>query len=225
MYQFSVEKWAFWDRLDTLEASENIFTGQPELAGINPMVKRRMPVMAKQIQQINQQMSIPAVPTVYASKNAELSRTIELIRQYSGDLSPASFSMSVHNAIPGLLSVINKDNSPYTVVDSMDGVLEMAMVEAYTLLQDHPWIKVIYFEERNAEVLQPLIDQKDIPMVLMLLISKGDQFSLSSKPISEQVYQSNTSNTKLFDFLAVLKGEQTQTDNSYQRTCWSLSRA
>lgn len=176
--------------------------------------------MAKQIQEINQTLDFPCVPTVYASKDAELSRTIGLIRQYGHDMSPASFSMSVHNAIPGLLSVINKDSSPYSVIDSMNGALEMAVVEATTLLEQYHQVKVVYFEEQTTEVLQPIMFEKDIPMILVLLLKKGNGFTLKTEVRDDARYVNNTSNAELLDLLTMLQGDREKIELNYQRNHW-----
>lgn len=224
MYQFSVEKWGLWDSSESFTQQQNVFSGEFELSNIKPMVKRRMPVLAKQIYGISDNLALAPMPTVYASKNAELNRTIKLIRQYGGDLSPANFSMSVHNAIPGLLSVISTDNSPYTVIDSMSGVLEMAIVEAIGLLSEHSCIRVVYFEEVTPELFTSIISEQDIPMVLVMELKQGKDFSLISLPIDDPSPVNNVSNEHLQKYLAVLNSENSQADITYMRNRWSWVR-
>ncbi len=160
---------------------ENCLYGKPELANLSPMVKRRMPLVAKAMAALDDEIDGHQLPAVYASKNAELSRTIKLIRQFDQDLSPAMFSMSVNNAIPGLLSVNNKNRHPYTVIDSLSGLLPMAFIEASTLLQSFPQVKVMIFEEKSSDEFSQKFGIQDACFAAAFVISLGDELSLTLK--------------------------------------------
>lgn len=160
------------------QVAKNCIIGKPELSNIPPMVKRRMPMVAKAMAALDDEIGGHHLPAVYASKNAELSRTIKLIRQFEMDLSPALFSMSVNNAIPGLLSVIRKNNKPYTVIDSLSGLLPMAFLEASNLLQDFEVVKVVVFEEQSSIELNQQFAANDPCFAAAFVISRGNELSL-----------------------------------------------
>lgn len=212
MHSFNLKSWAAWGigELAEITKLEKIKNGTPLLENIPPMVKRRMPMLAKYIFELNtildDSLSIKtpktAIPTVYASKNAELKRTFNIIRSFTGDVSPAQFSMSVHNAIAGLLSVINKDNSVYTVIDSMSGTLEAAVIEAISLLSEYDYVKVIYFDEDLPDELNSSFIGNNKPVAMCLLIEKGQQISLESSANHKNI-ESNENLIDLVEFFTL----------------------
>ncbi len=226
MQKFAIKKWAMWDFSVSDEFSDfsRVSKGQPVLAEIKPMVKRRLPPLAKAIQEININEDLATMPCVYASKNGELSRTIKLIRQYGGDLSPTMFSMSVHNAIAGLLSVINADHSPYTVIDSMSGAIEMAVFEAVTLLRDNNAVKVLYFEESTDEDMSAMMADEDQAMVLMFVVERGDEFSVEISTQGTSHEPLNHSNRLIKKILSLLEGRVDQVVQAHGRVTWVWKR-
>lgn len=187
-YKFNLKNWLAWgigelSDLEDLEDLSNIKSGMPNLDGIRAIVKRRMPKLSKYIYALTQDITIldKKIPTVFASKNGELTRSFKIIRSFDTDVSPTQFSMSVHNAIAGLLSVISQDDSKYIVVDSLSGVLETALIEATSLLTEHNCVKVIYFDEDlPAELIESNLGNNQ-PIVLLLIIEKGTEISFSSE--------------------------------------------
>ncbi len=224
MQKFSIEQWAAWDLSGEgeLAAFPACLNGVPAMAGVGAMVKRRMPIMAKAMYELSD--ADAHMPTVYASKNSELTRTIKLIRQFGGDLSPALFSMSVHNAIPGLLSVVRQDHSPYTVIDSMSGVVEMAVLEAVSLLKQYPAIKVMYFEEPTVTEFKQLNVTSDLGVVLKLIVTAGDSISLRHEPPAKPSIPADQSNTHIKKQLAFLQGDSNRFVHQYARLSWLWER-
>ncbi len=181
MIYFTIDNWSIWDLDENLKTDHiNIYRGKANPSDLPAMTKRRMPPLARAMYCLQNTMSDAYLPTIYASKHAELSRTIGLIRQFGSELSPLHFSMSVNNSIPGLLSVIEKNKQPYTVIDSLSGIIEMAVFEAYSWLTKYDKVRVIYFEEKTQELIRNSFPVNDTALVLAMDISKGKKWSLSS---------------------------------------------
>ena len=58
------------------------------------------------------------IPVVFASRWGEIGTTIKLMQQLhaDGEMSPAGFSNSVHNAAPGHFSLFTRNKAPYTAI-------------------------------------------------------------------------------------------------------------
>lgn len=217
MISFTIENWAIWDLDENLEIShENIYRGKANPSALSAMTKRRMPPLARAMYCLQTTMSDAFLPTIYASKHAELSRTIGLIRQFGSELSPLHFSMSVNNSIPGLLSVIEKNKQPYTVIDSLSGVLEMAVFEACSWLTKHYKVRIIYFEEKTQEFIRNSFPVNDMAMVIAIDISKGKDWSLSSN--KQQSAAKDLIDTT--GYVRLLTGEIDQLLTQSQRLEW-----
>lgn len=124
---------------------------KPDLAWVNAMLRRRLSPMGKAAlwtagQMLGEQRPEP-IATVFASRHGEVGRTVKLLRDLAvqAPLSPASFSLSVHNAIGGIHSIANKVFSPVTAISAGPDTLCAALLEAYAQLRCSP--------DKNREVL------------------------------------------------------------------------
>ncbi len=79
------------------------------------------------------------LPTVYASRYGELDRTHELLEEWRsyGEMSPAGFSLSVHNATATLLSLACKNHCTSTTISAGENSLSMGFLEACLLSKEH----------------------------------------------------------------------------------------
>ena len=69
-----------------------------------------------------------------------------------GEMSPAGFSNSVHNAAPGHLSLLTGSKAPYTAVAAGAKTYEMGPLEAST----YPGkVLFVYAEESTPEFYRP----------------------------------------------------------------------
>lgn len=111
-----------------------------ELPWVSAMLRRRLSPMGKAAlwaagQLLSQDRPQP-LATVFASRHGEVARTVKLLRDLADDapLSPASFSLSVHNAIGGIHSIASDVVTPITAISAGPDTLSAALLEAYTQL-------------------------------------------------------------------------------------------
>ncbi len=71
-------------------------------------------------------------PMVFVSRHGELRLTADLLTQLAaeGVVSPMGFSLSVHNAIPGIYSIAQADRTPTTAIAANRDLAECGVVEA-----------------------------------------------------------------------------------------------
>ena len=103
------------------------------------------------------------VPVVFASRWGEIGTTLKLMRQMhdEGEMSPAGFSASVHNAAPGAWSLFTRSTAPYTAIAARGRSKEMGLLEARSQLEEalrgDPSARVlfVYAEEATPEFYEP----------------------------------------------------------------------
>ena len=88
--------------------------------------------------------------TVFASRFGEWGQTVKLIKQFYEDqeMSPAGFSSSVHNAMPGILSVVKHNTMSYTTVAAGERTVGEALTETFSGPKP---VLFIYAEERTPD--------------------------------------------------------------------------
>ncbi|WP_037586396.1 beta-ketoacyl synthase chain length factor [Stenoxybacter acetivorans] len=97
-------------------------------------------------------------PLVYASHDGEINRSFALwLSLLRGEgVSPTSFGLSVHNALPAQWSMLHQDMSEYTALSAEDH-FEAAFTEACILLQEGAERVLL------AVVDEPIASEYDLP--------------------------------------------------------------
>lgn len=138
------EAWAQWAR-----APHRIVTGEePGVKAMPAMLRRRAGFLGKMALEVayrcldgrgdGSEDRAANIPTVFCSRHGEVSRALELLSDLArGDaLSPTAFSMSVHNATAGLLTIARRDRANHIALAAGAATIEHAVIEACGLLAD-----------------------------------------------------------------------------------------
>ena len=125
---------------------------KPDIAFVPPMERRRLTGVERAALSVAWRVKSEAeLPVVFASRWGEIGVTAKLMRQFheEGEMSPAGFSASVHNAAPGAFSLLTKNHAPYTAVAARERSLEAGLLEA--LAMSGP-VLFVYAEEATPEL-------------------------------------------------------------------------
>jgi hypothetical protein len=78
------------------------------------------------------------MPVVFSTSHGEVSKSLEMLRgiQLGEEVSPTTFSLSVHNAIAGLFSMGYANHQEITVIAPGQDGIAPAFIEAFGLLQE-----------------------------------------------------------------------------------------
>lgn len=129
-------EWRQWQ----LDAREITAAGEPALQQMQPLLRRhagRLGRLACSVayESLGDQTD---VPVIFSSRFGEVGRSVDLLTALAAreELSPASFGLSVHNAIPGLFSMARKDTANSISIAAGDEAAEYGVLEACSLLAD-----------------------------------------------------------------------------------------
>ena len=138
------EAWARWAR-----APHSIVAGEePGVKAMPAMLRRRAGFLGKMALEVAYRCldargdgagdRAAGIPTVFCSRHGEVSRALELLSDLArGEaLSPTAFSMSVHNATAGLLTIARGDRANHIALAAGAATIEHAVIEACGLLAD-----------------------------------------------------------------------------------------
>ncbi len=125
---------------------------------------------------------------VNASRHAETPRgekTLIAINKNESP-SPTDFTMSVHNAASGILTIHKKLTVPVTSVAAGANTLEAAFLEAMNFLHDgKETVLVLSYENLLPEILGERLPPVKEPFAVALLLQKGNEFKGTSAAIEE----------------------------------------
>lgn len=187
-----------------------VSTETADVSFLPAMQRRRLSPLARMVFHVAWPLA-KTQPVVFCSRHGENVRNLELLKQVGEReaLSPASFSLSVHNAIIGLWSIFREDRSEMTALAGNQDVLEHGLLEAWMLLeQGAESVLVVMAEDQQPELYQPWITDAPFPYALALEIKAGDGFSLELKTQQSKSAQSPWPHA--INVLSLLLGQKNQ---------------
>jgi len=116
------------------------------------------------------------VPVVFSSRWGEIGTTLKLMRQMheEGEMSPAGFAASVHNAAPGAWSLFTGNRKPYTAIAARERSYEMGLVEAEAqLAAGASHVLYVYAEESTPEYYLPEFGEPVGARAVAMLLARG----------------------------------------------------
>lgn len=161
--QSVIANWAAWapglstraDWLDwqTNQRQINTALPSPTPPDVPKTLLRRLSPLAKTVLWViadcwnGQAVSCPAV---FSSANGEINRALGLLQdlQTGQELSPTAFSLSVHNAIAGLFSILHHNNQELSVLAPAAAGLGPGFIEALGMLAaGEPEVLLVFYDE------------------------------------------------------------------------------
>jgi len=132
----TVSEWQEWaSGTRTIER-----TGEPALQQMPPMLRRHAGRLGRLAcsPAYDTLGDLRDVPLVFSARYGEVSRSVELLTALSAgdELSPTTFGLSVHNAVPGLFSMARKETANSISLAAGDDSAECGVIEACGLLAD-----------------------------------------------------------------------------------------
>ena len=171
----------------------------PAIKRIPAMLRRRFGLLGKCAAQASMDLlesQESEVPIVFASRHGDTALSLSLLKGIGLEqaMSPTDFSLAVHNAVSGLMSIARKDTSPVTAIAASHDLLLQALFESLGLLQDSPRVLCIVYDVPLPELYSSYTNEIPYPYAVAMLLDrdKGTELLLSR--------QSNTAATRTENF-------------------------
>ncbi|MFL0796658.1 MAG: beta-ketoacyl synthase chain length factor [Cellvibrionaceae bacterium] len=183
------EQWRIWANSQETFQSLVETQEQPNVKVIPPMLRRRLSPMGRAAASVMLPLFAThgAMPIVYISRHGEVAKTLEMLTHLAQEtpLSPAAFSLSVHNALAGLLSIQQKSDAAITAIAAGKNDLAPALIEAIgQLSSETPKVLCIF-----CDTPVPGFYQSQLPPSVMFaaafVISDQFQYQLVANPTDQ----------------------------------------
>ncbi|WP_285357194.1 beta-ketoacyl synthase chain length factor [Pseudomonas sp. lyk4-R2A-10] len=220
----SVEAWQAWSRQPVvLESSD----AAPDVSFLPAMQRRRLSRLARMAFSVGWPLADgrESLPLVFVSRHGETPRTFEILSDLANDqpLSPTQFSLSVHNAIIGLWSIMRGETSEMTALAAAGDGLEHGMLEAATLLNEGaPAVLLVITEEQPPEAYSTWIDDVPFPYAVGLLLTPGTDWRLTLNSAPEA--RSKTQRPHALNLLRTLLDQQPHCQHAWKNRLWTWQR-
>ncbi len=173
--------------------------GEPKALAMPPMLRRRA---GRQVRMAFEAAHAcvqgrKQIPVVFCSRHGEVRRSIEILQPLARNepISPAAFSLSVHNAISGLYSIASEDTAPMTALaGGADGAAQ-GLIEACTqVAAGAEEVLLVVYDEPLPEIYQPYRDEEEQAYAWAWLITAphGQAYTWSWEPLSASPAETET---------------------------------
>jgi hypothetical protein len=184
---FAVEDWWAWAAgRETRKSWRDWAIGcQDAVAGesdntLPAVLRRRITLIGQRLLQAGAICagSEPEPLYVFASRHGEMTRTLSILTSVTGqnEVSPADFSLAVHNALAGLLSIHIGNTLGHTALASGPDTFAYGFMEALACLHEEPGRRVLYCYG-DAPLPGPYADfahtDKGLPLVVALVLRRA----------------------------------------------------
>ena len=186
----AVERWCAWEPLAGARAICSHYNGgvqanerveKPDLTTVSAMQRRRLGTLARIVFHVLARCTGAGAqePVVFSSFMGEIERTQGILGAIAANqpISPAAFSLSVHNAIGGQWSLAHGITAPMIALAPPANSPVSALLEAEGMLfeGEYPAINVVYYEEPYPEFYTPFLQGPADPVALALrLVPSSD---------------------------------------------------
>ena len=174
---------------------------KPDVSFVPPLDRRRLTGVERAALSVAWQVKSDAeLPVVFASRWGEIGVTVKLMKQFhaDGEMSPAGFSASVHNAAPGAFSLLTKNHAPYTAIAARDRSLEAGLLETLALRREAIFV---YAEEATPEFYLPAFGEPQPACAVALRVTESPE-----APFSVDFRHADLPPAAFDDFIAFLEG-------------------
>ena len=177
----TVEDWQRWSQNPTVPDNRG---ESPDVSFLPALQRRRLSRLARMAFSVGWPLAEgrEQLPMVFVSRHGETPRTFDILSDLAADqpLSPTQFSLSVHNAVIGLWSILRGATSEMTALAAAGDGLEHGVLEAATLLEEGASaVLLVVTEESPPAAYAPWIDDVPFPYALGLLLTPGDEWQLA----------------------------------------------
>ncbi|CAA0100568.1 beta-ketoacyl synthase chain length factor [Zhongshania aliphaticivorans] len=231
---FTVSEWSGWTSVPIkgLEGSSQLtFSDSPDVQNIPPMLRRRLNLLGRACaSEILQHCAKDDdIPLVYASRHGDIERTLSVLQELALEqpVSPMNFSLAVHNAICGVVSIHQGLKGNISTIAASNGLVP-ALLEACGLIEEgNDRVLCIICDTSTPEIYRDRHEAVEQPFACCFIVTKGNALNLEMIPnASKQIPDDNTPflNYSALRFGAFLNSTSTSASLPHNNQHWMISK-
>jgi len=229
---FAISEWSGWQSTFSDESADALsdvtISEVPDVAMIPPMLRRRLNLLGRACasEMIKHLKDGDNIPIVYCSQHGDIERTLNVLSELVDDqpVSPMHFSLAVHNAICGVLSIqAGLTANISTIAAGQQGLVPVFLEAAGILMGGADKVLCVICDVLLPEIYRDEQSLPKIPYAISFVMtrSNGVNLTLQQLPLNEDMSHVNLSPTSLIEFLAT---KQTELLIEHNSVTWALSR-
>jgi Beta-ketoacyl synthase, N-terminal domain len=196
------------------------------------MLRRRISVIGQRAFRASYALSEQRIARfVFCSRYGESDRTLRILHSLAAKepVSPADFSLSVHNALAGLLSIAWGNTAGHTAISAGADSFGYGLLEAVACLKEGSTdsVMLVYFDDLLPQPYDEVADGAETCVALaMLLKPPGDhdhEFALALEP-RNRAAKAQSASAQSLDFIRFMLSNEHERRSTGERTQWRWQR-
>lgn len=223
----TVEDWRHWSQNPVVPCHQD---EAPDVSFLPAMQRRRLSRLARMAFSVGWPLAerLEHLPLVFVSRHGETPRTFDILSDLAAEqpLSPTQFSLSVHNAVIGLWSIMRGETSEMTALAAAGDGLEHGVLEAASLLNEGaPAVLLVIAEEYPPKAYATWVDDVPFPYALGLLLTPGDEWQLTLR-VNESKDDAKSPHEwpHALNLLRALSTQQNALQHPWKNRLWNWQR-
>ena len=168
---------------------------------------------------------------VFCSRYGESDRTLRILHSLAArePISPADFSLSVHNALAGLLSIAWGNTAGHTSISAGADSFGYGLLEAVACVKEgssEP-VMLVYFDDVLPQPYDEVTDGTESCVALAMLlkppVDDGREFTLTHEPRNRGA-KTQSASAQSLDFIRFILSNERETRSIGDRTQWRWQR-
>ncbi|XQW84908.1 beta-ketoacyl synthase chain length factor [Thalassotalea piscium] len=151
----------------------------PKIEWVPSMQRRRLSIFAKMAlycaHHACEKIDV-SLPSIFSSRHGDLHKTSMLLEDIAQDeaLSPTAFSLSVHNAVSGLFTILTKNQQATNTVVAGKNTMLMAIIDGFARINtDHSdKLLIVHCDQALPDIYLPYSDELQIDHAVAFVISR-----------------------------------------------------
>ncbi len=229
---FVISEWSGWqaatsgshtDKLEALTISET-----PDVTKIPVMLRRRLNLLGRACgsEILKHLTNNKNMPIVYCSQHGDIERTTKVLNELADDqpVSPMHFSLAVHNAICGILSIqTGLASNISTIAAGQEGLVPVLLEANGIMLSGAKKVLCVICDVTLPEVYQDEWSLPKIPYAISFIVSKSEGVPLTLTQLPQHPDKHNIEQLpiRLIEFLSSDKAKLLINHNE---ATWKLAR-
>lgn len=226
---FAISEWSGWKAMpsgNSLNEQESFTISEtPDVAIIPLMLRRRLNLLGRACgSEILKHLEI--MPIVYCSQHGDIERTTRILNELADDqpVSPMHFSLAVHNAICGILSIQTGLTSNISTISAgQEGLVPVLLEATGILLSGAEKVLCVICDVTLPEIYQDEQSLPKIPYAISFVVSKSEGIHLALTQLPQHLDEQKIIQlpTCLIEFLS---SNKTELLINHNEATWKLAR-
>ena len=230
---FAISEWSGWQATfsgESVDALPDVTISEvPDVAMIPPILRRRLNLLGRACasEMMKHLQTDDNMPIVYCSQHGDIERTLNVLSELVDDqpVSPMHFSLAVHNAICGVLSIqAGLTANISTIAAGQQGLVPVLLEAAGILMGGADKVLCVICDVLLPEIYRDDQSLPKIPYAISFVMTQSDgvNLTLQQLPQNEDMPHVNLSPISLIEFLST---KQTKLLIEHNSVTWALSRS